>query len=703
MEENNNILYSSYDVTNQYENSFQLIWYKLSFYRKVSKFKVWKKEEKVDQILKSISGYVTSGTINAILGPSGSGKTTFLNCLTGRIKGKIFGETFVRSSNDIESNLKNRRIAYVPQIDSLLTRFTVKETVMFSSKLNNCNFSSEKHLLNLKLILTSLDLHDQLDSPLTKLSGGQLKRVSIAVELVSNPAVIVLDEPTSGLDSDTAENLIKMLKCISRSDSSGLKPIVLMTIHSPSYEVFTSFDQVYLLSRNGFNIYQGPPCEVMSFFNSFDFKIKGNPAESILEIANGKFGEDKFNLMSLKCDNYMNKQREEKDISISSINNYSSLSLSKQTWILIKRTLAYDFFKLPQALGRSIMHGLVFAMLMIVFREPVAEDPLCWNELGQIDNLNRKNWTANENLNQIKFKFEFMRKADTMLTMSSFALNFIINYTFITCITAMLLIWLRQTVHYREVCNSWYSPNAFFLSKLIADSISRLISLLLGTIVIFYLSGSSVDYWRLIIFLSILFVVISFWENVATIVAILKNINQNNLLPTMGSFLIIHILDIVCIDFVVFERNFNSEVKFLKKISPLNAAWVTMLVSLFGFNRCSSDPLKIIKSYDLSAYSSPIEMINRIWYILKFTEKDMVRQFATLDLDEDDASKFYHSMVQWIGPEIDFSSRQPSYMLFLFDYNDNLTLHVISCCTWLTLSVLLMWFVTIRGCKMAKI
>ena len=230
-------------------------------------------------VLKPMSGVITSGTMTALMGPSGSGKTTLLNCLSGKINRTGLSGEVMLSSKGKSTNI---RIGFVPQEDHFLDVFTVKEVVEIASKLNNSSFSRRQHKGRINEVLQSLDLGNHTHHKVSKLSGGQQKRVSVALELVSRPQILFLDEPTSGLDSDNTEKLIVLLKNLSRgapSDKSILTinsmkstgPAIMMTIHSPSGDVFKMFDNIYLLNRFGFNIYSEVPNEARSFFTSFGF------------------------------------------------------------------------------------------------------------------------------------------------------------------------------------------------------------------------------------------------------------------------------------------------------------------------------------------------------------------------------------------------------------------------------------------------
>jgi ABC-type multidrug transport system ATPase subunit len=129
-------------------------------------------------------------------------------------------------------------------------------------------------------ILSSLSLSHRLNSTATTLSGGERKRLSIALELVTNPYVMFLDEPTSGLDEVTAASCIRLLRDLAHQDRT-----IICTIHQPSAAMFDLFDDIYLLAQ-GQCVYQGSPKTLIPFLTSENFTCPkyNNPADYIIEL-----------------------------------------------------------------------------------------------------------------------------------------------------------------------------------------------------------------------------------------------------------------------------------------------------------------------------------------------------------------------------------------------------------------------------------
>ena len=278
---------------------FKLVWRNLSFViRTTNGFLKRTTEDKT--VLKCMNGQISSGSVTALMGPSGAGKSTLLNCVANKLTTGVSGQIILEATAANEKNFMNDfRIAFVPQEDYLFKQFTVTETLMFSSRLNNGNLSIENHREKVREVLVNLDLEQEADSKLSNLSGGQLKRASIGTELISKPRLLILDEPTSGLDSNNSEIVVTLLKNLT-SVTGSEAPAIIATIHQPSSDVFFLFDSIYLLSRMGTNLYHGPPQSIMSYLESFGFphKTQVNPANYIIEVANGRYGTEAFDRMA---------------------------------------------------------------------------------------------------------------------------------------------------------------------------------------------------------------------------------------------------------------------------------------------------------------------------------------------------------------------------------------------------------------------
>ena len=227
----------------------------------------------------NVSFSIEEGKLIGILGASGSGKTTLLNLISGiQIPGsgtvKINGLDVVNDNKDLEGVF-----GYVPQDDLLIEDLTVFENLCFAAR--QCFGDKTRAEINTLVdqTLSNLGLIEKRElkvgSSLNKMiSGGQRKRLNIALELIREPLVMFLDEPTSGLSSADSENLMDLLR-----DLTLKGKLIFTVIHQPSSEIFKMFDKVIILDKGGTMAYFGNPVDSVIYFKTLDAQINSNIGE----------------------------------------------------------------------------------------------------------------------------------------------------------------------------------------------------------------------------------------------------------------------------------------------------------------------------------------------------------------------------------------------------------------------------------------
>ncbi|KAJ3300315.1 hypothetical protein HK104_002134 [Borealophlyctis nickersoniae] len=217
-------------------------------------------EMKKSRILNSVSGTAYAGTVTAIMGPSGAGKSTLLDILARKPKSGSVKATLTTNTPTPLSRSAFRRISgYVDQEDVLMPTLTVRETLMYSARFRLPeSMSVDEKRARVEEVIDVLGLGAVADSYVggqgqRGISGGERRRVSIGVELVTSPAVLFLDEPTSGLDSHNAHNIVTLLCSLAHTQHKT----IIFTIHQPRSDVFGLFDNVLLLAQ-GNVLYSGP-------------------------------------------------------------------------------------------------------------------------------------------------------------------------------------------------------------------------------------------------------------------------------------------------------------------------------------------------------------------------------------------------------------------------------------------------------------
>ena len=218
--------------------------------------------------IKKFSFEKESGHLIGIMGGSGVGKSTLINLLSGKLKPQ--GGRITVNGIDIHKDPDKIRglIGFVPQDDLLLEELSVFENLYFNAKLCLDHFSEHEILRRVNEILIDLELDEtkrlKVGNPLKKLiSGGQRKRLNIALELIREPGVLFVDEPTSGLSSHDSEKVMLLLK------EQALKGrLVIANIHQPYSDIYKLFDQIMILDKGGYIIYKGNPIDAIVYFKT---------------------------------------------------------------------------------------------------------------------------------------------------------------------------------------------------------------------------------------------------------------------------------------------------------------------------------------------------------------------------------------------------------------------------------------------------
>lgn len=223
---------------------------------------VSKEVGKGKRILNNVSATIESNEFVAIIGGSGAGKTTLMNAISGfdpKYTGLVqFNGVDVKAQFSI---LKNY-IGYVPQEDIIYENLTLRKMLYYTAKLKMPGDIS-KDEINKRIddVLATVELSEHQNTYIRKLSGGQKKRASIAVELLADPSVFFLDEPTSGLDPGTEQKLMITLNKLSKTG----KTIIMVTHTTQSLELC---DRVLFMGRGGNLCFSGTPGEARMFFGT---------------------------------------------------------------------------------------------------------------------------------------------------------------------------------------------------------------------------------------------------------------------------------------------------------------------------------------------------------------------------------------------------------------------------------------------------
>ncbi len=219
------------------------------------------------------------GDLIGVMGGSGAGKSTLLNIFNGMLppqKGQVLinGYDVYQENEAIEG-----AIGFVPQDDLLVEELTVFQNLYYNAKLCLDNFSEEELVEAVDKVLIDLGLIDIKDlkvgSPLNKfISGGQRKRLNIALELIREPSVLFVDEPTSGLSSNDSEMVMDLLK-----EQTLKGKLAIINIHQPSSDIYKLFDKLIVMDKGGHPIYYGNPIDAITYFKEASNFVNAHESE----------------------------------------------------------------------------------------------------------------------------------------------------------------------------------------------------------------------------------------------------------------------------------------------------------------------------------------------------------------------------------------------------------------------------------------
>ncbi|ETS73519.1 hypothetical protein PFICI_14465 [Pestalotiopsis fici W106-1] len=260
------------------------------------------KKQSTKTILNPVNAIFQAGSLNIVMGPSGSGKTSLLNSMALRLNGS-FGTRYLASgkltfNGAVPSDSVIRSVvSYVSQDDdALLPSLTVRETLRFAAGLRLPSWMSKRQKYDrAEEVLLKMGLKDcannLVGSDLIKgISGGEKRRVSIAVQILTDPRVLLLDEPTSGLDAFTANNILEVLHGLANEGRT-----LILTIHQARSDLFKHFGNVLLLARGGSPVFAGAAKDMLGYFGNLGHQCPRhtNPADYALDLITIDLQEEK--------------------------------------------------------------------------------------------------------------------------------------------------------------------------------------------------------------------------------------------------------------------------------------------------------------------------------------------------------------------------------------------------------------------------
>ncbi|XP_013115822.2 ATP-binding cassette sub-family G member 4 [Stomoxys calcitrans] len=429
-----------------------------------------KEKNKTKTILNGINGEFRAGELACIIGTSGCGKTTLLNMLAGyRIQtslGQILVNEKIRDSKAF--GLISR---YVLQEDTISPYFTILETMMFASNFKlDANYTKDQREKVVFEIMDMLRLREKANTLVANVSGGERKRLCIALELIDNPSVILLDEPITGLDESSASQCIKALNQLAKGGRT-----VICSLHCPSARLLQMFHKVYAMSR-GECIYQGPRNHIVPYLEQLNLQcpLTHNPTDFIIEVSINVYGDFQNEMVQqIKNGKILNwhpgvsQLQQNDDMAVCSSSNPNKREIRVSWW-------------------------LEFQLIFIRFMKQM------WR-----DKTNFKLRMLSYIMCSLGVGLTYSKISDNAVySVFSFYLSFtMIAMIFFMAMTPMLALIPRE-IHFirREYFNHWYRISSYFVA-LLTSQLPLLCGMsIISSIMVYLLTGQPMQFWRFCMF-----------------------------------------------------------------------------------------------------------------------------------------------------------------------------------------------------------
>ena len=413
------------------------------------------------QLLNSVSTEFQPGCLNIILGPSGSGKSTLLNLLARRLHSSLvmnFQQSGNISYNGVEPTNSTIRslTSYVEQEDGgLLPSLTVRETLRYAALLRLPRWMpKQQKIQKAEEVIAQTGLTHCADTLIGSefikgISGGEKRRVTIAIQILTDPKILLADEPTSGLDAWTARSLVKLLQKLALEGRT-----VVCSVHQSRSDIFGSFGNVLLLARGGDTLYSGGASGMLPYFDQIGYPCPSlmNPADFVLDLCSLDLQtSQKETITRVKIDklvSFWKARNAEEALPTTGQQRLSSLPLRslrrelapfRTVYPLLVRRSVLNFSRQPNAMLARIMQVVSFGAILAIWFSRLGDD-----------------YTSIQN------RFGFVQEISALI--------------FIGMLNNISVFIDERNVFYREHQDRTYNVEPFFLSYLTIEILFEVVT-----------------------------------------------------------------------------------------------------------------------------------------------------------------------------------------------------------------------------------
>ncbi|XP_054159025.1 ABC transporter G family member 6-like [Oppia nitens] len=527
-------------------------------------------------ILRQLNGYFEFPSLNALMGPSGAGKTSLLKCING-----LYSENLTPESSIYVSNSRRLRPCYIVQDERerMVRGLTARQAMTYASRLKNPDIrdGSQHEMIVLSLML-ELSIYNTLDTPIDRLSGGELKRLVIGMELVSSvkPNLLCIDEPTSGLDSSAAETVIQCIQLLSRRHQI----CAIASIHQPSNEILMLFDKLYVMAAGGQVVYADRPGDQLKQTLAeveADCQPQQLPIETLLgHCCLGRPGDDQV----VKRLTSRTRASERKQIDARStgelmltgdgIRLQSKRFLLADLRVLIARNLNYLFAYHWMFLAMELTVYLIVALILrLVFSPDIALANGCAN--WETDDLNN---TCAKTERQLRDEDRVMDNT-----------KYLLFVTILTMVYNIILTTFNYSadfiIFFNEHRNGWYSAGTYYWAHTVVEIIPSIIIIIVFSMAVnIYSSVNSNMVVALVVYLLLGGLTI---QSVGHIVGLTFMGHHRVAVFTSVAVFILYIL--FC-NFFIPLTELHYSIRTISNLNPLKLTFESLIIHFYGFDRC---------------------------------------------------------------------------------------------------------------------
>ncbi|XP_043587169.1 ATP-binding cassette sub-family G member 4-like isoform X3 [Bombus pyrosoma] len=504
------------------------------------------------------------------MGLSGAGKSTLMDVLTGFTTTGVTGNIMVNSKAR-NLNEFRRLLAYIMQNDNLQPLLTVQEAMNVAADLK-LTTSPQQKKQKIDQILVTMSLDTCRHTRTGKLSGGERKRLAIALELINSPPILFLDEPTSGLDSVTSKYCITLLKQLAKAGQT-----VICSIHQPSASLLNMIDHLYVVA-DGNCVYSGSTQNLVPYLSSLGLQCPThyNPADYLMEICNGDYGrylpqmvnaiENGKNNAWRSISNVTNVNHQEEVIALNVTASFQALrqrspmeiqhvygkhkagagcaiGFWKQLFILLKRNAIRLSRDKVLTFTRLSMH-FVIALIVGVIYFKIGQDAVY----------------VLDNFNLLFFNIMF-------LMFSAFSAT-------VTTFPSELPIIMRE--HF----NRWYKLHSFYLANKLADIPIQFTAISLYILIVYYMSDQLLELQRFCLYTLMCFAVSMVAQTFGLLVGTGMKVQHGMI---FGPLTILPFL--IFSGFFVQFRDAHPYLRWLFHLSFLKYGFEGVMIAIYGYDR----------------------------------------------------------------------------------------------------------------------